>query len=406
MKKLIYPAALILLFIILTTTILPADAVYGSNTDWLSQHAALAETIRDACVEQHTLLPDWIDLGSGSSGYQFSYYGFLRPDILIGCLFPQVPMVYILIGYMLALYLASVLLCYMWLQSEDISPFFSFIGSVLFLTAGCLFHMHRQIMFVNYLPFLILAFLCVKKRKFRFLPLCMLLICLHSFYFAIAAFAAIGWYWLRTEKETFWKDSFFKKYIPSAVLSVCMAAALLLPTGLVLMEHRRSGGGFSLLKILELFGPNISMNGILFNEYGLGLTLICFYTILAGLNKKNPAKKEFFPDSVLFLSFGLFGIFSYILNGTLYARPKILAETSTKDISAAVHPALRTLLKISAHRNRPRFIVSALSVCRNASAWSALVQSSSVSVDFDRTWYSVFILPDTKTETKPYFANV
>ena len=66
------------------------------------------------------------------------------------------------------------------------------------------------------------------------------------------------------------------------------------------------------------------MNGILFNEYGLGLTLICFYTILAGLNKKNPAKKEFFPDSVLFLSFGLFGIFSYILNGTLYARPKIL----------------------------------------------------------------------------------
>ena len=71
-----------------------------------------------------------------------------------------------------------------------------------------------------------------------------------------------------------------------------MAAALLLPTGLVLMEHRRSGGGFSLLKILELFGPNISMNGILFNEYGLGLTLICFYTILAGLNKKNPAKKN------------------------------------------------------------------------------------------------------------------
>ena len=48
MKKLIYPAALILLFIILTTTILPADAVYGSNTDWLSQHAALAETMRDA----------------------------------------------------------------------------------------------------------------------------------------------------------------------------------------------------------------------------------------------------------------------------------------------------------------------------------------------------------------------
>ena len=76
MKKLIYPAALILLFIILTTTILPADAVYGSNTDWLSQHAALAETIRDACVEQHTLLPDWIDLGSEAADISFLIMDF------------------------------------------------------------------------------------------------------------------------------------------------------------------------------------------------------------------------------------------------------------------------------------------------------------------------------------------
>lgn len=324
MKKYVYPTMLIVLFIILTAVILPSDAIYGSNTDWLSQHAVLAETIRDACVEQHTLLPDWINLGSGSNGYQFSYYGFLRPDILIGCLFPQIPMVSILIGYMFFLYLAAILLCYVWLRSEEIPPSFALIGSILFLTAGCLFHMHRQIMFVNYLPFLILAFLCIKKQRFRFLPLCMLLICLHSFYFAIAAFAAIGWYWLRLEGISFWKHSFFKKYLPSAVLSICMSAALLLPTGLVLIEHRRNGGGFSLFKLLELFGPNVSMNNILFNEYGLGLTLICFYTILAGLNRKNPAKKNFFADSVLFLSFGLFGFFSYILNGTLYARPKIL----------------------------------------------------------------------------------
>ena len=122
MKKLIYPAALILLFIILTTTILPADAVYGSNTDWFSQHAALAETIRDACVEQHASLPDWIDLGSGSSGYQFSYYGFLRPDILIGCLFPADS--YGLHPdrlYAFILYPASVLLCYMYRKASDIS---------------------------------------------------------------------------------------------------------------------------------------------------------------------------------------------------------------------------------------------------------------------------------------------
>ena len=120
MKKYVYPTMLIVLFIILTAVILPSDAIYGSNTDWLSQHAVLAETIRDACVEQHTLLPDWINLGSGSNGYQFSYYGFLRPDILIGCLFPQIPMVSILIGYMFFLYPA--LLC-MAAKRRDFSVF-------------------------------------------------------------------------------------------------------------------------------------------------------------------------------------------------------------------------------------------------------------------------------------------
>ena len=152
MKKRIYPLALIFLFVILIAVIVPAGAVFGSHTDWLSQHATLAETIRGACLEQHTLLPSWLGLGGGSNGYQFAYYGFLRPDILIGCLLPQVPMIQILTYYMLAVYLVSVLLCYAWLRSEKMPPVLAFTGSVLFMTAGCLFHMHRQVMFVNYLP--------------------------------------------------------------------------------------------------------------------------------------------------------------------------------------------------------------------------------------------------------------
>lgn len=319
MKKWLYPVSLILIFIILTIVIIPDGYVYGSNTDWLSQHVTLAETIRNACLEQHTLLPSWINLGGGSNGYQFAYYGFLRPDILIGCLFPHISMLTIIISYMLTIYLGSVLLCFAWLRSEDISLPGSWLGSILFMTAGCLFHMHRQIMFVNYLPFLLLAFLCIRKRRRRWLPLWMLLICLSSFYFSISAFAAIGWYWYRTEGRAFWKDSFLKRYVTSAVIAAAMAAALLIPTELVLLEHKRSGGGLNLLKLLELFGPNPAFNNILFNEYGTGLTLICFYAILAGLRIRNIRK-----DSILFLLFGMFGFFSYILNGTLYARPKIL----------------------------------------------------------------------------------
>ena len=176
MKKWFWPISLILIFIILTVAIIPSGYVYGSNTDWLSQHVTLAETIRNTCLEQHTLLPSWINLGGGSNGYQFAYYGFLRPDILIGCLLPQVPMVNIIIVYMLAIYLGSVLLMFTWLRAEQASPLNAWLGSMLFMTAGCLFHMHRQIMFVNYLPFLLLAFLCIKKRKTVLLPLCLCLI--------------------------------------------------------------------------------------------------------------------------------------------------------------------------------------------------------------------------------------
>lgn len=314
-----YPLLLILIFILLVLVLIPSGSVFGSNTDWLSQHVALAETIRDACLDQHTLLPSWIPLGGGSNGYQIAYYGFLRPDILIGCLLPGAPMAVILIFYMLAVYLISVLLCFIWLKGEGVQPVLAFGGSVLFMTAGCLFHMHRQVMFVNHLPFLLLAFLCIRKKRVKWLPLCMCLICLSSFYFSIAAFAAPAWYWYQKEGASFWKTSLIRKFLPSAAAAVCMSAALLLPTALILLEHRAGSCRSSLKLMLELLAPNPVLNNLLFNEYGMGLTFVCLYAILAGL-----ARKKFRRDSILFLLFGVFGIFSWILNGTLYARPKIL----------------------------------------------------------------------------------
>lgn len=226
-RNFFYPAALVLIFVLLTVLMIPKGCVFGSHMDWLSQHAALAETIRNACLEQHTLLPDWLSLGGGVNGYQFSYYGFLRPDILI--------------GYMLSVGMMSVLLCFFWLKSEELPSVFAFAGSIIFLTAGCLFHLHRQVMFVNYLPFLLLSFLSIRKRQTKWLPLCLCLIWLNSFYYVLSILLAIGWYWYQTEGREFLKVSFLKRYIPSVLLSASMAGALLLPTGLVLLEHRRSG---------------------------------------------------------------------------------------------------------------------------------------------------------------------
>ena len=346
MKKWFYPVSLILLFIILVTAVIPAGCVYGSNTDWLSQHVTLAETIRNACLEQHTLLPSWIGLGGGSNGYQFAYYGFLRPDILIGCLLPQIPMMDIIIGYMMAVYLGSVLLVYIWLRTEQISPLRAWLGSMLFMTAGCLFHMHRQIMFVNYLPFLLLAFLCIRKQRYKWLPLCLLLICLSSFYFSISAFAAVGWYWYRTEwywyrteGKRFWRGSFLKRYIPSTVLAAAMAAALLLPTALVLLEHSRLGTDTGLLKLLELFGPNPVFNNILFNEYGMGLTLI--HTGRTE-NKKFPAGQHSLPAV------------RDVRDLFLYTERHVVHSTEDPHtVYAACHPALCTICRNLQKDSRP-----------------------------------------------------
>lgn len=314
-KKLFFPAVLAGLFILLILLTIPKGFFYGSYTDWLSQHVRLAETIRNACIEQHTIAPAFLPLGGGSNGYQFSYYGYLRPDILIGCLFPSIPMVYFVIGYMLTGYFGSVLLCYYWLISHNIEKSTAFLGSVLFLTAACFFHTHRQIMFVNYMPFLILALLAIRKKRFGYLPLVLLLIYVNSFYYSISCLVVIGWYWLAQEGKAFWKNGFFR-YLKATFLSIGMAAVLLIPTALVILEHRRASES---LGLPQMCGVTLNLQSILYSPYGMGLTAICFYTLLLGLTCKKYKR-----DSIFLLIMSTWCLAAWVLNGTLYARSKIL----------------------------------------------------------------------------------
>lgn len=309
MKKYLFPLFLVLFWGLFIFLIIPKGFAYGSAVDWLSQHTALAETIRTACVEQGTLLPQFLPLGGGSNGFEFSYYGYLRPDIVIGCLFPQIPMVTILTVYMLLGYLVSVLLCYRFLTLELGSRNTAFYGSILFLLAASFFHTHRQVMFVNYMPFLLAALLLIRKKKYGFAAVCLALTYCNSFYYSIAILAAVGWYWFRTEG---W--SFFREYIKTAFFSCGMAAVLLLPTFLVILEHRRAGTG---VVEIPFFLPK--MNFLLYSPYGIGLTLLCLYLLLCGLSFR-----EHRADCIFYLMLSSFGVFSWVLNGTLYARGKIL----------------------------------------------------------------------------------
>lgn len=310
-RKWFYPALLVFAFGALFLLSKSDEGVFGSTTDWFSQHAALAETIRDACLEQKTLLPFFLPLGGGSNGFQFSYYGYLRPDILLGCLLPGVPMLYILIGYMLVGWICSVLLCYRWLAEDEEHLGTAFWGSLLFLLAACFFQSHRQVMFINYMPFLLGAFLSVKKKKYWCTTLFLVLIYVNSFYYSIAVLAALGWYWYREEGK-----KFLLPYIKAAACSIGMAAMLLIPTGLVLLEHRRKSEG---LLAGSVFSLRLDFSSLLYSPYGMGLTAVCLYGLIAGLGSKKRR-----TDSVFYLLVSAAGLAMYVLNGMLYVRSKIL----------------------------------------------------------------------------------
>lgn len=132
LQTMIFTGILVAVFVLLIRLVWPDGCFYGSTTDWYNQHVTLAETIRNVCMQERTLAPSWISLGGGSNGFQFAYYGYYRPDIIIGCLFPQIPMTVLIPVYALSSYLAAVLLMQLWLRMKGMTPYATFFGSMLF----------------------------------------------------------------------------------------------------------------------------------------------------------------------------------------------------------------------------------------------------------------------------------
>ena len=317
LQTMIFTGILVAVFVLLIRLVWPDGCFYGSTTDWYNQHVTLAETIRNMCMQERTLAPSWISLGGGSNGFQFAYYGYYRPDIIIGCLFPQIPMTVLIPVYALSSYLAAVLLMQLWLRMKGMTPYAAFFGSMLFLLAGCFFQTHRQIMFVNYMPFLLLALIFLEKRRFALMSISLTLIYLHSFYYAIACLAVIGWFavgMLRKEDVRGRRHLLFQG-VTSVILSLGMAMMLLLPTFMTILEHKHSGEKATTW--VDLVMPNIK--NLLYDPYGLGLTLLCLYLLVLGLRVR-----EVRWQCALLLVGSLFGVASYVLNATLYARGKIL----------------------------------------------------------------------------------
>lgn len=339
-----------------------SGSFFGYGSDWISQHLPLAESLRQAMLQSGRLIPLYMELGGGTSVYDFAYYGLLRPDVLLGCLFPDVGMEYILAGYSLAELVLGTNLMFFWLYRHGKNEKASAAATVIFLAAACFYHAHNQLMFVNYMPFLILTLIGIDKMaqngKGGLVTAGLVLIYFHSFYYAISCLAVCMLYVVHvslqgTSAGTFqsfdasgasdnsgfyrnlrgpvtsvnflfdskkeWVVSnkrFFLKFLFYAVLSIGIGAVLLLPSGLDILSGGKDGGAFAKQDISIV---DLSLQGMLYSGYGMGVTLLALYCILNGLTQK---KTRFLSISVL--AAGSVPAVSLALNGFLYPRGKIL----------------------------------------------------------------------------------
>lgn len=139
--------------------------VFGANMDWISQHSVFPEYFRQQFYQTGQFFPEYAaNIGGGQNIYNFSYYGLYNPIVLIAYLLPFVKMSDYLMAASVICLAVSVCLLYGWLKKRGFSTEIAQGVAVLFLLAGPMIYQScHQIMFVQYMPFLLMAFLGVDR---------------------------------------------------------------------------------------------------------------------------------------------------------------------------------------------------------------------------------------------------
>lgn len=314
------------IFLFIGIVFLCSNYYFGSKTDWLTQHVSFAEYFRNYFYETKNIFPDFsYNLGSGQNMFNFAYYGLYNPIILISFLLPVIPMkIYIIASSLLCILVATIML-YFFIKKKTSSDI-AFISGLLFLLASpILFHAHRHIMFVNYMPFLIMGLYGVdsylKENKKALLILSIILMILTSYYYSIDGILVLIIYYMYQyvleNKKGLIKNTI--KFIIPIILSILITCFFLLPTAYALKSGRIVSTND--VNILSLFIPNIKLNNILYSSYSLGMTSILIFTLIYFVTNKK------YQDKILGIIISIIcfiPICVYILNVFLYARTKVL----------------------------------------------------------------------------------
>ncbi|MBU9727452.1 YfhO family protein [Diplocloster modestus] len=342
-KQLIPYLLLATLALALVLLIWPAHSNYGSKMDWLSQHSVFPEYFRQLFYQTGNLFPDYApELGGGQNIYYFAYYGLLNPLLLPSYLMPSVPMTdYIAVMAVLCV-IASVCLFYYWLRSHTCAMLPRLTVSVLFLCASpVLFHSHRHIMFMDYMPFLLLALIgtdCYFRTGKRALVCISVFFCIMiSYFFSVGCIGTILIYslYLSYGQNTrlFSKETLrpLLHILPAILTAVLMAGVLLLPVAYVILNGRSGSGSLSFLSLLC---PKFSIDWLLYSAYGTGLTCFSLAALLAACLSKNRPLRLL---AVLLIFLQMIPLFVYLLNGTLYLRAKALIPFLPLYLLPALH---------------------------------------------------------------------
>lgn len=316
-----------LIFILLFITILYCKGfLFGSNTDWLNQYITIPEYFRSLFYEKGTIIPEFaLNLGLGQNIYYFSYYGLLSPLILLSYLLPFIPMsTYIILISIISL-IASIYLFYRFINNKYSSNIAFYSTIVFLLNSTFFYHFHRHIMFVNYMPFLLLALIGVdkyfeNKKPFLLIISCFLMI-MTSYYFSVSGIITIGIYSIyhllkkKTKKKQFIKT--LSKIIMYVSIGILMAGIILIPTIYALIKGRASTSNET-LNILSLLLPNYD-HTFYYSYYSWGITMIYIISIISAIISK---KKENIFLGIISLLYIFVPIFSYLLNGFMYIDGK------------------------------------------------------------------------------------
>lgn len=330
-KDLVLSLVLAFSFIAFVLVVTHFKYYYGSTLDWESQHSTIPEYFRLLFYKTKDLFPDFaFNLGNGQNIYNFSYYGFLSPLTFISYLLPFVPMIdYVIISTVASVIASGVLFYFFLRKNRNGNHLTSFLSSLALLFATSLsFHSHRHIMFINYMPFLILGLFGVDKRlenkKGWLLGLSVFLMVMTSYYYSVSGIIGLVLYGIYkyieiTPKVTF--KQFLKdglRFIVPIVIGILSSAIITIPTFYVILTGR--GETFNTITLKDLIIPNINIGYMMYDSYGMGLSAVVLPAIVYLLLEKR--EKRFLGITLLLML--LFPFVNYLLNATMYIDSKVL----------------------------------------------------------------------------------